>query len=155
MKTQAGGYKTEAMGQVSPHQAALKWVLQDRNVTMAIPGMKDVSQLKENIAVMGMQFKTADTRILERYHAAVANFYCDLCGTCEGTCPRGVEISTINRSLMYAEGYRSRELAQATYRELPETVSAAACLECPVCVAQCSRGLNIAGRMQQARTMLA
>ena len=29
MKTQAGGYKTDALGAVSPHQAALKWVLQD------------------------------------------------------------------------------------------------------------------------------
>jgi predicted aldo/keto reductase-like oxidoreductase len=155
MKTQAGGYKTEAMGAISPHQAALKWALQDQNVTMAIPGMKDLSQFKENIAVMGMQFKTADARILERYHAAVEGFYCDLCGTCEGSCPRGVEISAINRSLMYAEGYKNRELARSTYRELAKTASAAACLECPVCVAQCARGLNIAAKMQQARTMLA
>jgi predicted aldo/keto reductase-like oxidoreductase len=155
MKTQAGGYKTESMGAISPHQAALKWALQNPNITMAIPGMKDVSQLKENIAVMGMQFKTADARILKEYHAAVAGFYCDLCGTCEGTCPRGVEISMINRSLMYAEGYRSRALALSTYREVPKSASAAACLECPVCVAQCARGLNIAARMQQARTLLA
>ena len=36
-----------------PHQAALKWALQDTNVTTAIPGMKDMAQLKEDIAVMG------------------------------------------------------------------------------------------------------
>lgn len=155
MKTQAGGYKTEAMGVISPHQAALKWVLQNPNITMAIPGMKDLSQVKENIAVMGMPFKTADAHILQKYHAAVASFYCDLCGTCEGTCPRGVEISTINRSLMYAEGYESRELAVSTYREVPRTASAAVCLACPVCVASCARGLNIATKMQRARTMLA
>jgi predicted aldo/keto reductase-like oxidoreductase len=155
MKTQAGGYKTEAMGAISPHQAALKWALQNPNITMAIPGMKDLSQLRENIAVMGMPFKAADARILQKYHAAVAGFYCDLCGDCEGTCPRGVEISMINRSLMYEEGYRSRELALSTYREVPNSASASACLECPVCVAHCTRGLNIAAKMQQARTMLA
>jgi len=155
MKTQAGGYKTGAMAGVSPHQAALKWALQNQNVTMAIPGMKDLAMLKENIAVMGMPFKTADARILERYHAAVAGYYCDLCGVCEGTCPRGVAISTINRSLMYEEGYRSRELARATYREVPASASAAACDDCPVCVAQCARGLNIAAKMHQAKTMLA
>ncbi|MCK9418743.1 MAG: aldo/keto reductase [Nitrospirae bacterium] len=155
MKTQAGGYKTEAMGAISPHQAALKWALQNPNITMAIPGMKDLANLRENIAVMGMPFKTADAQILRKYHAAVAGFYCDLCGTCEGTCPRGVEISTINRSLMYAEGYKSRELALSTYREVPRTASAMACLECPVCVAHCEKGLNIAAKMQQARTMLA
>jgi hypothetical protein len=154
MKTQAGGYKTDIMGSISPHQAALKWVLQNQHITLSIPGMKDLSQLKENIAVMGMPFKTADARLLNRYHAAIAGFYCDLCGTCEGSCPRGVEISTINRSLMYAEGYRSRELARSTYREVPQAVSASACLDCPVCSASCVKGLNISAKMRQARAML-
>ena len=156
MKTQAGGYKTEAMGKISPHQAALKWALQNPNVTMAIPGMKDLSQFKENVAVMGMPFQYADERILRKYHAAVAGFYCDLCGTCEGSCPRGVAISTINRALMYAEGgYQDRGLAVATYRELPSSALADACLECPVCTAQCSKGLNIAAKMERARAVLA
>jgi hypothetical protein len=155
MKTQAGGYKTEALGKISPHQAALKWALQDRNVTMAIPGMKDLAQLREDIAVMGMPFQYADERILRRYHAAVAGFYCDLCGTCEGTCPKGVEISTVNRSLMYAEGYRDRGLALSTYAEIPASASANACLDCPVCTARCAKGLNIAAKMERARTVLA
>jgi predicted aldo/keto reductase-like oxidoreductase len=156
MKTQAGGYKTDAMGKISPHQAALKWALQNTNVTNAIPGMKDMSQLREDIAVMGMQFQYADERILRKYHAAIAGFYCDLCGTCEGTCPKGVQISTVNRALMYAEGaYRDRGLAKETYHELPVAASAEACLDCPVCTAQCGKGLNIAAKMERARTMLA
>jgi predicted aldo/keto reductase-like oxidoreductase len=123
---------------------------------MAIPGMKDLSQFTENIAVMGMPFQYADERILRRYHAAIAGFYCDLCGTCEGTCPKGVEISTVNRALMYAEGgYRDRGLALSTYRELPATASADACLDCPVCTAQCAKGLNIAAKMERARAVLA
>jgi predicted aldo/keto reductase-like oxidoreductase len=155
MKTQEGGYKTEALGRISPHQAALKWALQNPNVTMAIPGMKDMAQLREDIAVMGMPFQYADERILRRYHAAIAGFYCDLCGTCEGSCPKGVEISTVNRALMYAEGaYRDRGLAVSTYRELPATASADACLDCPVCTANCAKGLNIAAKMERARTVL-
>jgi uncharacterized protein len=155
MKTQAGGYRTETLGKVSPHQAALKWALQNPNVTMAIPGMKDLAQLREDIAVMGMPFQSADERILGKYHAAIAGFYCDLCGTCEGSCPKGVQISTVNRALMYAEGYRSSELARSTYREVPHAASAAACSECPVCVASCVRGLDIAAKMERARTALA
>jgi predicted aldo/keto reductase-like oxidoreductase len=155
MKTQAGGYRTEALGKISPHQAALKWALQDRNVTMAIPGMKDLAQLREDIAVMSMPFQYADERILRRYHLAVAGFYCDLCGTCEGTCPRGVEISSVNRALMYADGYGERGLAQSTYAEIPASASADACLDCPVCTAQCAKGLNIAAKMERARAVLA
>jgi predicted aldo/keto reductase-like oxidoreductase len=152
MKTQAGGYVTKEMRLISPNQAALKWALQNGNITAAIPGMRSMSELREDIAVMGMPFTQADRRILEKYSAAITPYYCGLCGQCEGTCPQGVEISTINRSLMYAEGYKSPELARATYREA--TISAAACLDCTNCVAQCVRGLDIASKMEQARTIL-
>jgi predicted aldo/keto reductase-like oxidoreductase len=155
MKTQAGGYKTEQLDSTSPHQAALKWVLKNPNITMAIPGMKNLSHLKENIAVMGMPLERADIRILRRYHAAVQIYYCDLCGSCEGACPKGVDISTINRSLMYAEGYRNFELARSTYQEIPLRANAATCLECPVCIATCARGLNIVAQMERARKVLA
>jgi uncharacterized protein len=154
MKTQAGGYKPGQLDSISPHQAALKWVLQNPNVTMAIPGMKNLAHLKENIAVMGMQLKRADIRILHQYHAAVQSYYCDLCGTCESTCPKSVDISTINRSLMYVEGYRNYELARSTYREIPQRANAAACLDCQVCIASCVRGMNIAARMERARNVL-
>jgi len=155
MKTQAGGYAAEALGKISPHQAALKWVLQNPRVSCAIPGMKDLAQLKEDIAVMGMPFTVADAQLLRRYAAAVEPYYCRHCGACEETCPAGVEISTVNRALMYAEGgYLNRELAVATYRELPAALSAAACLDCGGCVARCGNGLDIAAKMERARTLL-
>ncbi len=155
MKTLAGGYKTEAAGPVTPHQAAIKWVLRNPNVAAVIPGMRDLAELKEDIAVMGMPYQYADERILRRYGAAVQPYYCHLCGKCEGACPMGVEISTINRSLMYAEGYGSRELALSTYREIPLSASASACLDCPDCTARCVHGLDIPGKMKKARKLLA
>jgi predicted aldo/keto reductase-like oxidoreductase len=102
-----------------------------------------------------MEFRYADARILERYAAAVHTYYCRFCGRCEGSCPRGVEIGTVNRALMYAEGYRSRELAVATYRELPVAASAATCLDCAACVARCPNGLDVAAKMERARAVLA
>ena len=155
MKTQAGGYTTDKLGPFSPHQAALKWVLQDRHVTAAIPGMRDITQLREDIAVMGTRFGYFDNRILERYGTAVAPYYCHLCAQCEATCPRGAAISTINRCLMYEEAYRSPALARATYREIPSFLSASACLDCPECTARCVNGLDIAAKMRRARTLLA
>jgi predicted aldo/keto reductase-like oxidoreductase len=156
MKTQAGGYDTTGLGKISPHQAALKWVLQNPKVTMAIPGMRNMTEYREDIAVMGMSFTYADLRRLDRYAEAIAPFYCSFCGTCESGCPRGVEISTVNRALMYAEGgYRDISLARATYAELPNMASAAACVECEGCSARCVNGLNIAAKMERARGVLA
>jgi predicted aldo/keto reductase-like oxidoreductase len=155
MKTQVGGYDTTGLGKISPHQAALKWVLQNPNISAAIPGMRNMTEFKENIAVMGMPFKYADLRRLDRYAEAIAPFYCSFCGTCETGCPRGVEISSVNRALMYAEGgYRDISLARATYAELPQYATAASCIDCEECAARCGNGLNIAAKMNHARTVL-
>jgi predicted aldo/keto reductase-like oxidoreductase len=155
MKTQAGGYKTDALGPISQHQAALKWALQNTHITAAIPGMRDMAELREDIAVMGLRFGYLDRFILNRYSAAVRSYYCHLCGECEATCPSSVAISTINRCLMYADGYKSAELARSTYHEVPSSISASACIDCAHCVARCVNGLNIAKKMERARRILA
>jgi uncharacterized protein len=155
MKTLAGGYDMAGPGKMSPNQAALKWALQNPKVTAAIPGMRDMAQLREDIAVMGMPFGYADLRRLDRYAEAIAPFYCNFCGSCEAGCPRGVEISTVNRALMYAEGgYRDLPLARATYAELPPRATAAACVDCAACAARCVSGLDIAAKMDRARVVL-
>jgi aryl-alcohol dehydrogenase-like predicted oxidoreductase len=156
MKTQIGGYEMTSQGTITPHQAALKWVLQNPNVTAAIPGMKDLKELKENIAVMGIPFKYADLRRLDRYAEAITPYYCSFCGTCEGGCARGVEISTVNRALMYAEGgYCNISLARSTYADIPLSATAAACIDCDGCTAHCINGLDIAKKMERARKVLA
>jgi uncharacterized protein len=104
---------------------------------------------------MGMRMTLADNLILRYYGAAVASRYCHMCGKCEETCPRGVQISVVNRSLMYAEAYRSKDLARDTYGEIPPASSASACTGCGQCVARCVNGLDIAAKMARARHMLA
>jgi uncharacterized protein len=155
MKIQMGGYKTrEEAKTITPEQAAanLKWVLQDTNVTTAIPGMRTVDQVTQMVAVMGTKLTNTDERILRRYAQAIDSYYCRLCGECEDSCPNGVAISTINRALMYAEGYREYKLAKATFDEVS---TASLCSGCSECVAQCVNGLNIAQKMRQARHLFA
>ncbi len=152
MKTQAGGYRTAEMGPMSPHQAALKWVLQDSNVTAAIPGMRTVANIRELLSVMGMKLTSADERVLRRYSQAIDPYYCRLCGECEKTCPSGVEISVVNRALMYADGYKEHTLAKATFQEAS---AAPCCLACVECVARCANGLKIAEKMRRARCLFA
>ncbi|HTP66737.1 MAG TPA: aldo/keto reductase [Geobacteraceae bacterium] len=155
MKTMAGGYATGTPARMSPFQAALKWVLQNPNVTATIPGMKDMAQLKEDIAVMGMSFTSADRRRLDLYAEAIEPYFCKFCGSCEAGCPKGVEISTISRALMYAEGgYRDIALARATYAELPQHTSAAACADCEKCSSRCVDGLDISARMKHCHTLM-
>ena len=156
MKTQAGGYKTKELGDISPHQAALKWVLQDTNVSTTVPAMVDLQQVNEDTAVMAMmELTNVERQILNRYGAAIAPFYCIGCKKCRPTCPRGVDVPTVNRCLMYAEGYGDIELARTTYAELPAELTAAVCVDCPECLADCPNGLRIAHKMRRAMKILA
>jgi len=155
MKIQMGGYKTrEEVKAMTPEQAAanLKWVLQDTNVTCAIPGMRTVDQVKQMFPAMQAKLTDRDVRVIRQYAQAIAPYYCRLCGECEGTCPNGVAISVINRALMYAEGYKEFALAKATFDEAPRS---SLCSSCEDCVALCVNGLNIAKKMRQAQSMFA
>jgi len=155
MKTQQGGYKTRELGDISPHQAALKWVLQDTNVTAAIPSMVDLGQVKENLAVMGLPLTATELAVLKRYSDAIEPYYCYRCGACEATCRGAVDIAEVNRCLMYAEGYGDLALARSTYAELPAGAGVSACTNCAECTARCAHSINIAKQVEKARALLA
>jgi hypothetical protein len=152
MKTMTGGYQTGERASIGPHQASLKWVLRDANVAAAVAGMKTIDEIKELVQVMGAKFTGTDERVLRRYSRAIDPYYCRLCGKCEKTCPNGVEISVVNRALMYAEGYKEHALAKATFREAS---AASGCLACEECVARCANGLKIPEKMRRARSLFA
>ena len=155
MKTQAGGYKTEEMGGLSPHQAALKWVLENENVSTTIPSMVSFEQVEENARVMGKKMGWSDRKTLDVYARATDKLYCRLCDECRGTCPKRVAIPDVMRSLMYADGYGETGLGRSVYAELGVQKSAAMCADCSNCSARCVNGLDIAARMVRAHRVLA
>ncbi len=52
------------------------------------------------------------------------------------------------------KGYESMELAHTSYDEIPERLSAAACLNCADCAAKFVNGLNILQKKERARELL-
>ena len=156
MKIQAaarGG--DQAAVSIPPEQAAaaLKWALQDTNVTNAIAGMKTLEHVKQMFPVMGsLRMTSADARIVERYSAAIDKEFCRLCAKCEATCPKGVKISVVNRALMYAQAYGEYGLGKETFGE---AAHAGLCSTCDECTARCVNGLSIARKMADAGRLLA
>ena len=144
MKTQAGGYKTDALGDVSPHQAALKWVLQNPAVHTTIPSMTTFAELEEDVQVMGQKMGWHDRKILHRYSQAIDKHYCRSCGACIETCPHGMDSPELNRCLMYYQGYGDLNLARTSFNALPFETK---CVSCSYCRAQCKYGIDLASRM--------
>ena len=145
MKTQAGGYTMEC-GALSPHQAALAWVLENPGVATTIPSMVSYAQVDENLSASGKRLGWGGRKALERYSRAIGDRHCGLCGQCKGSCPSGVDVQDVLRSLAYYEGYGQADLANRSYRELADGRNALPCLSCGSCAVNCRLGLPV-GRL--------
>ena len=143
MKTQAGGYTKEKMEGLTPHQAALKYILRDSNVAAAVPGVTAIEQIEECAAVMGTPVSQRDLRELKAYQAFLENRICTLCGGCTGECSYGVPYGDLLRAVMYHDGYRNELLARETVKGSLSRQIWQRCSECSSCTAVCRRGLQI------------
>lgn len=155
MKTQAGGYEVAPNSPLSPMQAALKWVLEKDFVDCAIPGMRNLEQLEQNVNVVGKKTGWSDRKTLHAYHNSIKYQYCLMCGKCSSTCSNTINITTINRALMYCEGYRDFELGRQTYLELSTRENGLSCISCSFPTCQCVNSIKIAERMKLAHSLFA
>jgi aryl-alcohol dehydrogenase-like predicted oxidoreductase len=153
MKTQAGGYKKQKMGGLSPHQAALKYVLMDQNVSAAVPGVTTIEQIEECAAVMGASFSKRDLNELKQYQSFLQGRICTMCGGCIGECPYGVFRSDLLRVVMYHDGYENDSLVRESLGGITKH-HLQACTECSSCSVSCRRGLDMKAQIQLAQRIL-
>lgn len=145
MKTMAGGFLDKERTKPVNCKAALKWVLQDPNVTTCIPGVTTFDQLAENLSV------NLDITLTEKEKNDLAEgethggLYCNGCKHCTSTCPRSLPIPELMRAFMYTYGYGSPKLGRSLVSTLH--VSPQPCEGCQVCTAQCIKGFDMRGRI--------
>jgi aryl-alcohol dehydrogenase-like predicted oxidoreductase len=152
MKTQAGGYKKERMGGLTPHQAALKYVLMDSNVSAAVPGVTTIEEIEECTAVMGTSFTKGDLNSLKQYQSFLEGRICTMCGGCIGKCPYGVPHQDLLRVVVYHDGYENDSLAKESLRTITKH-EIKSCSECSSCTVICRRGLDIKAQMNLVRNL--
>ena len=153
MKTQAGGYKKEKMGGLTPHQAALRYVLGDQNVSAAVPGVTTIEQIEECAAAMRTSFTKGDLDTLKQYQSFLQGRICTMCGGCAGKCPYGVPHQDLLRLVMYHDGYENDSLAKESLQSISRQ-DFQRCSECPSCSIVCRRGLNIQTQVRSAQKLL-
>lgn len=148
MKTQ-GGRRLQESGKIEiNHEAALKWVLEDKNVCTTIPGMTAFDQLDQNFRVMNnLALSAAETRALQMASNLKGKLYCQNCRSCIPSCSSRVEIPTLMRAFMYAKGYGNYIQAGMTASRLPKKRGLDACQRCSSCTASCPNGINIGSRV--------
>ncbi len=146
MKPMAGAFWDREKKQPINGKAALKWVLQDENVTTSIPGITSLDQLEADLSVMENLALTAEEKAELKLADAGApsGLYCPQCGNCQTQCPAALEIPLLMRGYMYAYGYRDLGKARASLSQAD--LSRLQCIDCPTCRVSCTMGFNIRER---------
>lgn len=149
MKTQGGRrYQQTSKVEVN-HEAALKWVLNDKNVCTTIPGMTSFEQLEQNLKTMSsLTLSEKEKRELQTASKLRGSLFCQNCRSCILTCPNEVEIPSLIRAYMYAEGYGNFVQAKMTVEELDKNQGLGMCRNCSSCTASCRNGIDIASRLK-------
>ena len=153
MKTQSGGYKKEKMGGLNPHQAALKYILRDPNVSAAVPGVTTVEQIEECAAVMGASLSKSDLDELKQYQSFLQGRICTLCGGCLGECPYGVLRGNLLRAVMYHQGYENDSLVRDSLQMITEN-DMERCSECSSCSVICRNGIDMKAQVKVAQELM-
>jgi uncharacterized protein len=145
MKTMAGGFHDKDRTQPINCKAALKFVLQDENVTTAIPGNTNFDQLAMNASInydLKMTSQEEADLLTGKTHGGL---YCQGCEHCVPHCPKRLPIPEIMRAYMYTYGYRNsgqaRELLLSL--NLPDNP----CSACTNCSAICKKKFAISERI--------
>ena len=143
MKMMAGVYWDRERKHPINATAAMKWVLQDKNVHTIIPGITTFDQLEADMAIMNnlslSEQEKSDLKLGEK--TTLTGLYCAQCGHCQTQCPYKLDIPTLMRSYMYAYGYRDPVKAKDTLELID--LSNFSCYHCTTCNVQCTLGFAV------------
>jgi uncharacterized protein len=157
MKTQASGRRAPggpAAGAPINQTAALKWVLNHPEITTAIPGYTNFDHMKQNFSVAtGLAYTEEEKKFLAEKNLVASIQLCQQCGTCSGTCPKGVDIPTLMRTHMYASRYGNFLHARATLDSIEKSAHLNNCGDCTECNARCAKYVDIARSIGELKSM--
>ncbi|MGA2265516.1 MAG: aldo/keto reductase [Phycisphaerae bacterium] len=165
------GADSETLAQLVPGiqrvpELALRFVLSNQNVSMALSGMSTMQQVEENLATaedatpLSEEDKKAIDEHLARL-AKLADLYCTGCGYCL-PCPKEINIPHLFRIYNHAKIYGLWDHARKAYRSIqrgpiPKKRSAAAdaCSDCGACETKCPQNLPVRKQLQELHEALA
>jgi predicted aldo/keto reductase-like oxidoreductase len=146
MKTMAGGFIDKERQRPINCSAALKWVLQDPNVTTSIPGIVTYDQMMQNFSVMeNLELDEKEKADLEEAKLE-AGLSCNGCNQCAYQCRKKLPVQDFMRAYMYTYGYRHYEQAHSLLHDLGG--SSHPCDDCTTCTVNCSKGFQVADRIR-------
>ena len=165
MKTQCKQSWAKESGAAGPeyhegnvwHAALLKWALRLDSVTTAIPGYTTFQQLETDWPVaFNLEYTPEEAQFLANPGVTLAlGHACRQCNGCSGSCPRGVDVPALLRAHMYAADYGNFSEMRRALDEIHPARGLQACTGCSECTAACVRGVQVARRVRELKSIFA
>ena len=134
--------KPLAGGAIEDGRLALRYILANDNVTVAIPGMAEVKELEQNLAAAEdtSPLTEEEKAAFEKVRAELGQNFCRRCNYC-APCAAGINIPSVFLFQGYLRRYGLAGWARERYATLP--VKASACVQCGACETRCPYQLPI------------
>lgn len=141
--------KPLAGGAIEDGRLALRYILANDNVTVAIPGMAEVKELEQNLAAAEdtSSLTEEEKEAFEKVRAELGQNFCRRCNYC-APCAAGINIPSVFLFQGYLRRYGLAGWARERYATLP--VKASACVQCGACETRCPYQLPIRQMMAEA-----
>lgn len=134
--------KPMAGGEFSRADVALKFILKDENVDVVIPGMMNVAEVEENVAVASGPYdlSTEDLDLIERDKNRLGTQFCRGCDYCQ-PCSQKIPISNILRVETFVKRLEGTDKLKELFKDAREKVES--CIDCGECESRCPYDLPI------------
>ncbi|GHV61074.1 aldo/keto reductase [Spirochaetia bacterium] len=142
---------------------ALRFVLANPNVNIALSGVSTIAQLEENAAIAGntgalSKDELNTIEVMMKENERLAGLYCTGCRYCM-PCPREVNIPEIFTIMNYHRVYHLTDFAKKSYAEIGKVdwrkyENASKCVECGVCETKCPQSLPIRAQLKETHKVL-
>ena len=134
--------KPLAGGAIEDATLALRFIGQNSNVSVVIPGMAEEKELQQNLAAVAdtTPLSLEEKQKITRSRSTLGTQFCRRCNYC-APCPMGIGIPGIFVLEGYFSRYNLQDWAMTRYNGTP--VKASACIGCGACEARCPYQLPI------------
>ena len=147
----------------SSAEVALRFVLNNPNVHIALSGMGSMAMVEENCRVASNMQPLSDEEqhrieTMMAENQRLAELYCTGCNYCM-PCPAGLNIPEIFKMMNYHRVYKITDYARQEYARIGKVEwmkyeNASACVDCGACEDKCPQHLKIRDQLKQTHEVL-
>jgi len=148
----------------STAEMALRFVLANESIDIALSGMSNLDQVKENVAVASRsgyltEEELQHVRAMLDENKNLAKLYCTGCDYCK-PCPQGIDIPYLFEIMNRHRVYQLTEHAKSVYKEVingwgwRKSADASKCAACGTCEEKCPQKLPIIKQLQETHRTL-